>query len=137
MKPFLVRWLVTTFAVFVTAPIVGIRYEGLDTLLAASLLLGVMNAFVRPLLLLLSLPFILATLGFFILVVNALMLEVVSFVLPSFHVPSLGRAFFGSILISLVSWLVSAFFRGSDGKVHPVTQCSDSEMKQVKGRVIR
>ena len=134
MKPFLLRWLVTTFAVFVAAPIVGIQYDGLGSLFAASLLLGVMNAFVRPVLLLLSLPFILVTLGFFILVVNALMLMAVSGIVSGFHVPSMGSAFFGAILISVVSWLVSAFFRGNDGKVHVVTEYS--RIKEVKGRVI-
>lgn len=134
MKAFMLRWMVTAFAVFVTAPIVGIDYDGLGSLFAASLLLGIMNAVVRPVLLLLSLPFILVTLGFFILVINALMLLAVSVIVPSFHVPSMGTAFFGAILISLVSWLVSAFFRGSDGRVYSVNQYSGA--KQVKGRVI-
>ena len=134
MKAFIVRWIVTTFAVFVAAPIVGIHYEGMGCLVEASLLLGVMNAFVRPILLLLSLPFILVTLGFFILIVNALMLRFVSSLVPCFHVESMGTAFFGAILISMVSWLLSAFMRGNDGKVHSINQYS--RIKEVKGRVI-
>jgi len=134
MKAFVIRWVVTTFAVFVTAPIVGIHYEGIGCLIGASLLLGIMNAFVRPILLLLSLPFILVTLGFFILVINALMLRVVSSLIPCFHVDSMGTAFFGAILISFVSWLLSAFFRGTDGKVHSINQYQ--QIKQAKGRVI-
>ena len=126
--------MVTTFAVFVTAPVVGIQYDGLGCLFAASLLLGIMNAFLRPILLLLSLPFILVTLGFFILVINALMLRIVSGLIPCFRVDTMGTAFFGAILISLVSWLVSAFFRDSDGKVHTINQYS--RLKQVKGSVI-
>lgn len=126
--------MVTTFAVFVTAPVVGIQYEGLGCLFAASLLLGIMNAFVRPILLLLSIPFILVTLGFFILVINALMLRIVSGLIPCFRVDTMGTAFFGAILISLVSWIVSAFFRGNDGKVHTINQYS--RLKEVKGRVI-
>lgn len=134
MKAFLMRWLVTTFAVFVVAPIAGIRYEGIGCVIGASLLLGIMNAFVRPILLLLSLPFILVTLGLFILVVNALMLQFVSFLIPCFQVDSLGTAFLGSILISLVNWLMSAFIRGSDGKVHSIKEYP--RIKQAKGRVI-
>jgi len=134
MKAFVIRWMVTTFAVFVTAPVVGIQYEGLGCLFAASLLLGIMNAFVRPILLLLSIPFILVTLGFFILVINALMLRIVSGLIPCFRVDTMGTAFFGAILISLVSWIVSAFFRGNDGKVHTINQYS--RLKEVKGRVI-
>ena len=134
MRAFVIRWIVTTFAVFVAAPIVGIHYEGIGCLIGASLLLGIMNAFVRPVLLLLSFPFILVTLGFFILIINALMLRFVSSLVPCFHVDSMGTAFFGAILISLVSWLLSAFFRGNDGKVHPISRYS--AIKEVKGRVI-
>jgi putative membrane protein len=134
MKSFIVRWIVTTFAVFVTAPVVGIRYEGIGCLIGASLLLGIMNAVVRPILLLLSLPFILVTLGFFILVINALMLRAVSSLVPCFHVDTMGTAFFGAILIGFVSWLLSAFVRGKDGKVYSINH--DPKIKQAKGRVI-
>ena len=75
MKTFLTRWFVTTIAVAVAAQITGMHAEGLLPLLIAALLLGFFNAVIRPVLLVLSLPFILVTLGFFILVVNALMLD--------------------------------------------------------------
>ena len=78
MRHFVFRWFVTAFAVFVAAPIVGIDYTGIGCLLGASLLLGIINAFVRPILLFLSIPLILVTLGFFILIINALMLKFVS-----------------------------------------------------------
>jgi putative membrane protein len=136
MKPFLTRWFVTTLAVFLAAQIVpGISYgDRLGTLLGASLLLGIVNAFVRPILLLLSLPLILVTMGFFILVVNALMLKLVGGLIPGFTVDSFRAAFFGSLIISLVSWALSAFFKGSDGRVHVLTH--HSQIKQVSGRVI-
>src|ERR1700686_311039 len=119
MRHFVFRWMVTAFAVFVAAPIVGIDYGGsLGCLLGASLLLGIINSFIRPVLLLLSLPLILVTLGVFILIINALMLEVVGAIVPCFEVPSFWSAFFGAIIISIVSWLLSAFFRGSEGRVH-------------------
>src|SRR5207247_11481447 len=77
MRHFVFRWFITAFAVFVAAPIVGIDYTGIGCLLGASLLLGIINAFVRPILLFLSFPLILVTLGLFILIINALMLEFV------------------------------------------------------------
>ena len=75
MRHFVFRWFITAFAVFVAAPIVGIEYSSVGCLLGASLLLGIINAFVRPILLLLSFPLILITLGLFIFIINALMLK--------------------------------------------------------------
>lgn len=135
MRHFVFRWIATTIAVFVAAPIVGINYgDRLGCLLGASLLLGIINAFIRPVLLLLSLPLILVTLGVFILIINALMLKFVGEIMPCFEVPDFWRAFFGAIIISIVSWLLSAFFRGSDGRVHVLTH--HSQIKRVHGRVI-
>src|ERR1700720_1235018 len=135
MRHFVFRWFVTAFAVFVATPIVGLDYGGsLGCLLGAFLLLGIINSFVRPVLLLLSFPLILVTLGLFILVINALMLKFVSEIVPCFHVPGFWSAVFGAILISVVSWLLSAFFRGSDGRVHVLTH--HTQIKQARGRVI-
>ena len=135
MRHFVFRWIVTTVAVFVAAPVVGINYGGrIDCLLGASLLLGIVNAFVRPILLFLSIPFILVTLGLFILIINALLLKFVSEIVPCFEVPSFWRAFFGAIIISIVSWLLSAFFRGSDGHVHVLTH--HTQIRRVQGRVV-
>jgi len=134
MRHFVFRWFVTAFAVFVAAPIVGIEYTTFWCVLGASLLLGIINAFVRPILLLLSFPLILVTLGLFILIINALMLKFVSEIVPCFKVPGFWSALFGAILISVVSWLLSAFFRGSDGRVHVLTH--HTQIKQVRGRVI-
>ena len=138
MKPFVVRWLITTLAVFVAAPFAGIHYDSTGCLLGAAALLGLVNAFVRPVVLLLSLPLIVLTLGFGILIVNALMLYLVSGMVPCFRVGSFGGAFIGAIIISLVSWLLSAFFRASDGRVHVITHHSQvsPRIKQVRGRVI-
>src|SRR5258708_28128813 len=107
MQHFVFRWFVTTFAVFVAAPIVGINYgDRIGCLLAASLLLGIVNAFIRPVLLLLSLPLILVTLGVFILIINALLLKLVGEIVPCFHVPGFSSAFCGAIIISIVRWLI-------------------------------
>lgn len=137
MKPFVIRWLITTLAVVVAAPLSGIHYDSAGCLFGASLLLGIINAFVRPVVLLLSLPLIVLTLGLGILVINGLMLWFVSGLMPCFKVGSFGSAFFGALLISLVSWILSAFFRTSDGRVHVITHHRQvNGMKRVKGRVI-
>ncbi len=134
MRHFVFRWFITAFAVFVAAPIVGIEYSSIGCLLGASLLLGIINAFVRPILLLLSFPLILITLGLFILIINALMLKFVSEIVPCFKVHGFWSAVFGAMIISFVSWVLSAFFRGSDGRVHILTH--HAQIKQVRGRVI-
>jgi putative membrane protein len=135
MRHFLFRWAITTVAVMVAASLLrGIRYDSPGALIVAALLLGILNAFVRPVLLILSAPLILLTLGFFILVVNGLMLLLVQNVVPGFHVDRFGSAFWGAIIIGIVSWLLSAFFRGSDGRVHVLTH--HTQIKRVRGRVI-
>ncbi|MFZ4597160.1 MAG: phage holin family protein [Terrimicrobiaceae bacterium] len=136
MAAFLIRWIVTTVAVFAAERIIpGIVCDSTSALLGASLLLGIINAFVRPVLLLLSLPFIIVTMGLFIFVVNALLLLLVSAVIPAFHVEGFWSAFFGSIIISAVSWILSSFFRTSDGRFHAITH--HSSIKQADARTIR
>ena len=139
MKAFLIRWFVTTLAVFLTVKIMhgGIIYDKPETLLAASLLLGIVNALVRPVLLFLSLPLILVTMGFFILVVNAFMLELVGKLIPHFEVHGFRSALWGSICIGIVSWLLNGLFRGKDGQIRVVTHVSREQgAKQVSGRII-
>ena len=112
----------------------GVRFDSVGSLVGAALLLGILNAFVRPVLLILGAPLILFTLGLFILVVNGLMLWWVPSFVPGFHVNSFGSAFWGAIVIGLVSWMLSAFFRGSDGRVHVLTH--HTQIKRVEGRVV-
>jgi putative membrane protein len=136
MRHFVFRWIVTTIAIMVASSIIhGIRYDTVASLIGASLLLGILNAFVRPVLLILSVPLILVTLGLFILVVNSLMLLVIPSIVMGFHVDTFWSAFWGAIVISIVSWILSAFFRGSDGRVHVLTH--HTQIKQARGRVIR
>ena len=135
MRHFLFRWAINTIAVIIAASVLrGIRYDTTGALILAALLLGILNAFVRPILLILSAPLILLTLGLFILIVNGLMLYWVSGLVGGFHVDSFGSAFWGAILISIISWALSAFFRGSDGRVHVLTH--HTQIRQVSGRVI-
>lgn len=101
---FLRRWVVTTLAVLVAANVVpGIDYDSFGSLLVASLLLGILNAFLKPFLLLLSLPLLLLTLGVFVLFVNAFLLSLVGTLVGGFEVAGFASAFFGGLIISLVS----------------------------------
>ncbi len=136
MKDFVFRWAITTVAVMVAAKVVsGIGYDTTLALIEAALLLGILNAFLRPILLLLAAPLIIVTLGIFIFVVNAIMLLLVNQFVHGFRVDSFGSAFWGAILITIISWILSAFFRGSDGRVYPLTH--HTRVKRVTGRVVR
>lgn len=136
MQAFLLRWIVTALAVMIVSWIFPslLSIQGGAALLGGSLLLGIVNALVRPFLLLLSLPFIIVTMGLFIFVVNALLLMLVSSTVPQFHVDGFWDAFFASILISVVSWPLSSFFRTSDGRVRPITH--HEKVKRANARVI-
>jgi putative membrane protein len=109
---FLQSWIINTLAVFLTVIILRdhIRYgDKLENLLIASFLLGVLNAFVRPILMLIALPLLIFTLGLFTLVINALLLCFLTVLLPFFHVDSFGYAFVGAILISVISMALNLF----------------------------
>src|SRR5207247_7808166 len=110
IKHFVFRCAVTTIAVMVASSVIhGIRYDTVAALIGASLLLGILNAFVRPFLLILSAPLILVTLGFFILILNGLLLLVVPSVVVGFHVDHFWCVFWGVIVISIVMWILCAF----------------------------
>ncbi|HTQ50084.1 MAG TPA: phage holin family protein [Candidatus Acidoferrales bacterium] len=103
---FLQSWAINTLAVLIAAMILHghIRYGNSGDLIIASLLLGILNAFVRPILMLLALPLLIFTLGLFTLVINALVLYFVGVLMgPYFQVDSFGFAFLGAIIISVVS----------------------------------
>jgi putative membrane protein len=103
---FFQSWAINTLAVLVaTALLHGhIKYDSLQNLLIASLLLGILNAFVRPILMLIALPLLIFTLGLFTLVINALLLYVVGQLLaPGFQVDSFRHAFLGALIISVIS----------------------------------
>jgi putative membrane protein len=110
LKLFLQRWLINTIAVLVAANVIpGIAHDTMAALLVASLLLGVLNALLRPLLLLLSLPLVVFTLGLFTLVINALLLMLVGQLVKSFHVETFWAAFWGGLIVSLVSLVLNTF----------------------------
>lgn len=106
---FLLRWAVYAVAVLVATQVVpGIEYRGWESLLAATLLLGLLNAFVRPLLLLLSLPLVVLSLGLFLWVINAALLYFVGWLVGPFDVTSFPSALGGAAVISLVATLLGS-----------------------------
>lgn len=104
LKDFLQRWAITTVAVLVAAHVVkGISYDTWQALLVATLTLGLLNAFLRPLLMLLSFPLLILSLGLFTTIINAALLFLVGKLIGGFHVASFWNAFWGGLVISLVS----------------------------------
>lgn len=117
MKGLLLRWLFQTIAILVAAYVLkGIDVTGFVPALAAAAILGILNAFVRPLLLLLTLPLNILSLGLFTFVINAFLLKIASLVIEGFTVEGFLAALLGSLFISFVSALLNLFVR-EDGKV--------------------
>src|SRR5437867_1598798 len=114
MGRFLMHWFSTALALFVCSRILpGVHVDSYTTLAAAALVLGFINAIVRPLLLFLTLPITLLTLGLFYFVVNGLAFGLAAWLVPGFDVDSIGWAILGSIVVSLVSWFMGWFGRAS------------------------
>ena len=106
---FLIRLLINMATIMIIAYIFPslIWVDSWVSALGAAFLLGIVNAIIRPIFVLLTLPLTLVTLGLFLLVINALMLWLVAGLVGGFHVSGFWGAFFGSILISLISWVFS------------------------------
>jgi putative membrane protein len=117
MAGFLLRLGIGMAGLWVASRLVpGMQIEGTGTLILAAFLLGFVNAVVRPVLVLLTLPVTLVTLGLFLLVVNAAMLSLVAALLDGFQLAGFGSAVLGSIVVGLVSWLAS-WWVGPDGRI--------------------
>lgn len=115
LREFLQRWLINTLAVFVAAYIVpGIRCDSFATLLVTAFLLGVLNAFLRPLLVLLALPLVVVTFGVFFFFINGLLLYLVAKVVKGFYIDSFSAAFWGALVITMVTLLLNSL-TGSGG----------------------
>ncbi len=108
MPGFLIRMLTTAVGLWLASAIVsGIWIEGDMTLVAAAILLGAANAVVRPIIVILTLPITVVTLGLFLMVINAAMLSLVSKFLDGFTIDGFGSAFLGALIVSATSWFVS------------------------------
>lgn len=109
---FILNWLVSTLAIIITAYLVNGFWEGavtitpLWTALISALVLGIVNALIKPILHILALPITILTLGLFALVINALMILLVSWVVPGFEIAGFWVALLFSVILSVISWFL-------------------------------
>jgi putative membrane protein len=112
MRNFLIHWFITAIALAVGARLIpGIHVGSLPVLLISALVLGIVNAFIRPVLLVLTLPITILTLGLFYLVVNGIAFGLAAALVPGFTVASLGSAVAGALVVGLVSWVLGWLLR--------------------------
>jgi len=107
MKSFLLHLVLTAIALLVVANVVGgVQVSGFGAALTGALILGLVNAFVRPVMILLTLPLTIVTLGLFLFVVNALMFWLVAALVPGFQIRGFGAALLGSLLLTVLNILI-------------------------------
>jgi len=122
MPGFLLRAAIVALGLWLaTLWVRGIAIDGPGTLVLAGLLLGLVNAVVRPVAILLTLPMTILSLGFFLLIINAGMVALVAWILPGMHLAGFGAAFWTAILVSLVS-MVGSWFVGPRGRVEVIVK---------------
>ena len=108
MKKFIIRWAIMTIAIMIVANMVsGIAYDSLGALVKAALLMGILNMIVRPILIVLTLPLTILTMGIFLFILNGILLYFVGSVIDGIYVETLSTAILGSILISIVAWVLN------------------------------
>ena len=121
MRGLVVRWIVSALALWLTSHVVsGIQVRSFGALLAAAAMIGIINAFVRPIVVLLTLPLSVVTFGLFVLVVNAAMLVLASAFVPGFEVHGFWAALFGWLLLSLFTFAINVLI-GKHGHIEVVT----------------
>jgi putative membrane protein len=132
-KRFIQSWLINTLAVLVAAYVVkDIHYQGPLDLVLASLVLGILNAVLRPVLVVLALPLLVVTLGVFLLVINALVLYFVGFLLkPHFYVSGFWPAFWGALIISFVSLVLNTLTGTGRSRIKILRQNKRADQKDV------
>ncbi len=115
LTPFLIHWAITGVSLWVASHLFkGLKFDSASALVVSALLLGLANAIVKPLLIVLTLPLTLLTFGLFLLVINALMIMLVAALVKGFKVSGFWTALFASIFISLLSILIGSFVTSSD-----------------------
>lgn len=120
LKKFIKSWLITAFAVLVTALLLNkhLRYGSPGDLLLAAFLLGILNAFIRPLLFLLALPLLIGTLGLFMVVINGCLLYLVHGIMGTrFEIDGFGWAMLASILIGLISFPLNLLTGNTNNRI--------------------
>ena len=121
MKGVFIRFVITGVAVYLAAQVIpGIGLETLGAGIAAAIILALLNALVRPILYLFSLPLIVLTLGLFMIVINALLLQLVSALVKGFYVTGFWASFWGAVIISVVSTILNLWV-SEQGQLEIVT----------------
>jgi putative membrane protein len=121
MTGFIIRVLVVAAGLWVASKIIpGVEITDGWSLLLAALVLGIINAIVRPVVIVMTLPLTVLTLGLFLLIINAAMLSLAAWLLDGMTVAGFWSAFFGAIVVSIVAWLVT-WFIGGHGRVETIT----------------
>jgi len=111
MTKLIIKWLLNSLALYLVMKLVpGILIDRFQDLLIAALVIGLLNAFLRPVILLLTLPVTMLTLGLFTLVINGLMFYLAAHLVGGFHVAGFGTAFLAAMIFSLISFLLSLIF---------------------------
>lgn len=109
---FLIHWAIVAAALWLAAYLVpGVRVASVQALLVAALVLGLVNALVRPVLTILTLPITIVTLGLFYLIVNGAAFALAAALVPGFEIDGFGSAVIGALLVSVVSWVLGALFK--------------------------
>ncbi len=109
---FLIHWLVVAVSLWVATNLVpGVRVSSTNTLLLAALVLGLINALIRPILFIITLPITILTLGLFYFVVNGLAFALAAALVPGFTVTSFMSAVIGALVVSVVSWILGSIAR--------------------------
>jgi putative membrane protein len=110
VKNLLIKWIVNSTALLTVAHLVsGVVIDNWSTVFVAAVVLGLLNAFLRPVLILLTLPVTVLSLGLFTLFINAFLFYLAAKLVSGFHVAGFSQAFFGAFIFSLVSFLLNLF----------------------------
>lgn len=122
MTGFFLRVAIVALGLWLATQILpGLHFDSAGYLLGAALLLGIVNAIVRPIAVILTLPLTLLTLGLFLLVVNAAMLGLVALLLAGFQISGFWTALGGALIVSVTGWLAAGLI-GNNGKVQVITR---------------
>jgi len=122
------RWVIITVAILIASYFIpGIKVDTLSTAVIAACVLGLINVFIRPIVVLLTLPLSILTLGLFYFCINAFLLKLVAYFVSGFEVSGFFAAFFGSLIISIVSWLANSFIT-----THKIVRTDDPDYIDLK-----
>ena len=126
MRGFVFRLVITALGLWLASAILpGVHIAGAGTLVLAAITLGIVNAIIRPIILILTLPLTVLTLGLFILVVNGIAFALVAWLVPGFSVSGLGSAILGALVVGLTGWFASTFV-GSTGRIEHIHRVETS-----------